>query len=133
MKRGKIVKKEGISMLDGKMTKNIEECADKYLGILDAGAVKHEEMKSQIKKKYIRGATNILKSKLNRGNIILAINSRAGSIASNGAGIKCWSKMELEELDWKTRKRMAIYRTYHAKADVDRIYLQRREVREGEL
>ena len=89
------------------MMKNIEECADKYLGILDAGAVKHEEMKGQIKKNYIRGATNILKSKLNRGNIILAINSRAGFIASNGAGIKCWSKIELEELDWKMENQKA--------------------------
>ena len=49
MKRGKVVKSEGISMLDGKM-KNIKEGGYKYLGILEADGVKHEEMKSQIKK-----------------------------------------------------------------------------------
>ena len=34
MKRGKVVKNEGINMPDGKMVKNIEEGGRKYLGIL---------------------------------------------------------------------------------------------------
>ena len=54
MKRGKVVKSEGISMPDGKMMKNIEEGGYKYLGILEADGVKHEEMKDQIKKEYFR-------------------------------------------------------------------------------
>ena len=41
MKRGKVVKSEGISMPDGKMMKNIEEGGYKYLGILEADGVKH--------------------------------------------------------------------------------------------
>ena len=58
-------------------------------------------MKDQIKKEYIRRVRNILKPKLNRGNIILAINinSRAVSIVRHGAGIISWTKIELEELD----------------------------------
>ena len=47
MKRGKVVKSEGISMPDGKMMKNIEEGGYKYLGILEADGVKHEEMKEK--------------------------------------------------------------------------------------
>ena len=54
MKRGKVVKSEGISMPDGKRMKNIEEGGYKYLGILEADGVKHEEMKDQIKKEYFR-------------------------------------------------------------------------------
>ena len=50
MKRAKVVKREGISIPDGKMMKNIEEGGYKYLGILEASGVKHEEMKGQIKK-----------------------------------------------------------------------------------
>ena len=99
MKRGKVVKSEGISMLDGNMMKNIEEVVYKYFGILEAVGVKHKEMKDQIKKEYIRRVRNILKPKLNRGNIILAINSRAVSIVRHGAGIISWTKIELEELD----------------------------------
>ena len=37
-------------MLDGKMMKDIEEGEYKYLGILEADGVKHEEMKDKIKK-----------------------------------------------------------------------------------
>ena len=65
MKRGNVVKSEGKSMPDGKMMKNIEEGRYKYLAILEADGVKHEEMKDQIKKEYIRRVRNILKSKLN--------------------------------------------------------------------
>ena len=69
MKGGKVVKSKGISMPDGY----------KYLGILEADGVKHEEMKDRIKEKYIRRVKNILKSKLNGGNIISVISSRAVS------------------------------------------------------
>ena len=109
MKRGKVAKREGISMLDGEMIKNIEEGGYKYLGTLDADGVKHEEMKCQTKKEYIRRVRNILKSKLNGGNIISAINSRAVSIVRYGAGIRNWTKMETEEVNWKTRKLMTMY------------------------
>ena len=42
MKRGKVVKSEGISISDGKMMKNIEEGGYNYLGILEADGVKNE-------------------------------------------------------------------------------------------
>ena len=50
----KVVKSEGISIPDGKAMKNIEEGGYKYLGILEVEVVKHEEIKGQIKKEYIR-------------------------------------------------------------------------------
>ena len=108
MKRRKVVTSGGISMSDGKMIKNIEEGGYKYLGILEAAGVKHEEMKSQIQKEYIRRVRNILKSKFNAGNIISAIKLRAVYIVRYGAEIISWTKMELEELDQKTRKLMTM-------------------------
>ena len=126
MKRGKVVKSEKTSMPDGKM-KDVEEGGYKYLEILEADGVKHEEMKGRIKKEYIRRVRTKLKSKLNGENIISAINSRADSIVTYGAGIISWTKMELGELDWKTRKLMIIYGAQHPKTEVDRLYLQRCE------
>ena len=133
MKRGKVVKSEEIRMPYAKMMKNIEEDGYRYLGILEADGVKREEMKYQIKKEYIIRVRNILKSKLNGENIILAINSRAVSIVRCGAGIISWTKMELEELDRTTRKLMTMYGAHHPKADVDRLYLQRWEEGSGLL
>ena len=48
-------------MPDGKMMKNIEEGGYRYLGILEADCVNHQEMKDQIKRQYIRRVRNILK------------------------------------------------------------------------
>ena len=114
-------------MPDGKMMKNIEEGGCKYLGILGADNVKYEAKKGQLKKEYIRRVRNMLKSKLNGGNIISAINSRTVSVVRYGAGIISWTKMELEELHRKTRKLMTMYVVQHPKADIDRLYLQRCE------
>ena len=97
------------------------------LGILEADDEKYEEMKGPIKKEYIRRVRNILRSKVNGGNIISAVNSRAVSIIRYEVGILSWTKMELEELDWKTGKLIAMYWVQHPKADVDRLYLQRCE------
>ena len=69
----------------------------------------------------------MLKSKLSGGNIITAINLRAVSIMRYGAGIISWTKIELEELDRRTRKLMTMCGEHHPKADVDRLYLKRRE------
>ena len=49
--------------------------------------VKHEAMKDQTKKEYIKRVRKILKSKLNGGNVISAINSRAVAVVRYGAGI----------------------------------------------
>ena len=76
---------------------------------------------------------SILKSKLNGGNVPLAIDSRAVSIARYGAGIISWTKMELEEQDRRTRKLITMYGAHHPKADVDKLYLQRCEGGRGRL
>ena len=125
MKRGKVVESDGLCMPDGTMMRNIEEGGYKYLGILEADGIKHDEMKEQLKKECIRRVRNVLKSKLNGRNIISAINSRAVSIVRYGAGIIKWTKNELEELDRKTRKLMTMYGAQNPKADVDRLYLKR--------
>ena len=66
-------------------------------------------MKGQIKEEYIRKVRSILKSKLNDGNTISAINSRPVSIVRYGAGIIILTKTELKEFNWKKRKLMTMY------------------------
>ena len=64
---------------------------------------------------------------LNGRNFISAINSGAVSIATYGAIIISLTKIELDVLDRKKRKLMTMYGAQHAKADVDRLCLQRCE------
>ena len=121
MKRGKVFKSEVISMPNENMMKNIEEGGYKYLGILETDGVRYEEIKDQIKKEHLRRVRNKLKSKLNGGNFVSAITSRAVSIVRYGTGIISWTKMELEELDQRTRRLMTMYVEHHPKVDVDRL------------
>ena len=67
----------------------------------------------------------ILKSKMNGGNIIKAINSWALPAVRYAAGIKNWKQAVLEDLDRKTRKLMSAHHALHPQSDEDRLYLPR--------
>ena len=125
MKRGKLVLCDGIEMPDGNSIREVEESGYKYLGVLEADDLKHAAMKEVICKEYFRRIRKILKSKLNGGNVVNAMNSRAVSIIRYSAGIVECTKDELRKLDRKTRRLLTINRAFHPQADVDRLYLKR--------
>ena len=50
MKGGNVVESDGLCMPDGTMMRKIEEGGYKYLGILEADGIKHDEMKQELKK-----------------------------------------------------------------------------------
>ena len=129
MKRGRLTHSEGITLRENLQIRGMKENDDgyKYLGVLEVEGIKHLEMKELVRKEYFRRVKKILKSKLNGGNTIKAINSRAVSIIRYGAGIVDWTKEELQEMDRKTRKLLTINRALHPQADVDRLYLKRSE------
>ena len=128
LKRGKKFRSEGIKLPDGQMIKSVEDDeAYKYLGILQADTIKNKEMKDIISKEYFRRIRKILKSKLNGGNTICALNSRAVSLIRYGAGIIQWTKEEIRVMDRKTRKLLTTYRSMHPQADVDRLYMKRKD------
>ncbi|XP_053114534.1 uncharacterized protein LOC128328501 isoform X2 [Hemicordylus capensis] len=126
MNRGKITKTEGIELPNGSKIKYLEEKEPyKYLGILQADNIAHTEVKRKIGSEYIRRVRKILKSKLNGGNTIQAINTWAIPVIRYTAGIIDWTQAELEMLDRKTRKIMTINHALHPRSDVDRLYLPR--------
>ena len=83
-----------------------EEESYKYLGVLEADHVLHEESKERLKKEYIK---RVKKSKLNGGNMVKAINTWALSLMRYSAGIVEWTKADLDVTDRKTRKLMTMY------------------------
>ena len=132
MKKGKMSRSEGIVLPDNQIIKGLDEGDGyKYLGMLEADELKHKEMKEIVTKEYYRRIKTILKSRLNAGNTINAINSRAVSVIRYGAGIIKWRKDELTSIDRKTRKMMTKYKALHPQADVDRLYMKRAEGVEG--
>ena len=79
IEKGKIVKSVGIEFPDSKLIKSLQERESyKYLGILEDRFLV-DEMKVKVSKKYFR-RLNKLNSKLNSGNLVQGVNTRAVSV-----------------------------------------------------
>ena len=69
----------------------------------------------------------ILKSELNSFNKIAAINTLAIPVATYSFNVINWQMREIRKNNAKTRKIMTMHRMHHPKADVERVYLARKE------
>ena len=130
MKAGKLVGVGGMELSSGEAIPELESDEGyKYFvfGILEADDIMHTEMKDKIKKEYYRRVRQLTSSKLNGGNTIRAINSRAVSLVRYSAGILKWTKDELKAIDRKTRKIMTMNKMYHPQSDTDKLYIPRIE------
>ena len=125
MKRGKVTACEGIMLNDEEVIGDVSVEGYKYLGIIERGDIAHEEMKQKTRKEYLDRVRKVMKSKLNGGNVIKAINTWAIPLIRYGAGIIDWTKNEIDEIDRKTRKMLNMYGGLHPKSNVDRLYLKR--------
>ena len=127
MKRGKVVRCEGIKLPNNEVMKEVEKEGYTYLGIVELDKIKENEMKDKTIKEYKQRLRLILKSKLNGRNKIKAINTWAVAVFRYGAGIIQWKESELKNVDRKSRKTMTMYGALHPKSDVDRLYIKRKE------
>ena len=97
----------------------------KYLGIEEIEGVQHKKMKEGLKQECRRKLRMILKSELNARNKITAIGALQIEF-----GIINWRTEEIKK-DRKTRKMLTVHKTHHPKADMDRLYVKRKEGRRG--
>jgi len=68
-----------------------------------------------------------LGTELSAKNKIQAIGSLAVPVLRYSFGIVNRHQEELQKLDWKTRKLLTIHGQHHPKADVDRLYVPRKQ------
>ena len=90
---------------------------------------KDESVKDRLSKEYVRRVKKVIRSKLNGGNMVRVINSWAVSLLRYSGGVVRWTKVELMNLDRKTRKLLIIRDALHARADGSRLYLMRSVVK----
>ena len=64
-------------------------------------------------KEYIRRIKNVLRTKLNGGNLVRGVNTWAVSLLRYSVAFVSWTKSELQPIDRKTRKLFTIYRELH--------------------
>ena len=115
MERGKIIRTDGIRLLDGQHMKDIDETGQTYLGILKTDKIKEKEMKEKFNREYLRQLRLILRSKLNGSSKIMAVNTWAASAMRCGARILKCNTDELKSLDRGTRKFMTMHGVLHPK------------------
>ena len=90
---------------------------------------KDESVKERLSKEYVRRVKKVIRSKLNGGNMVRVINSWAVSLLRYSGGVVRWTKVELMNLDRKTRKLLIIQDALHARADGSRLNLMRSVVK----
>ena len=127
IKRGKIVKMEGISLQDGQEVKGFDDSGYKYIGILQTDQLKEKETKDLFAEEYKRRLKIVPKTKLSGKKKIMAVNTWSVQIPRYSAGVAEWRSDELKELARKTRKMMTVHGALHPKSDVDLVYLPRQK------
>ena len=115
-------------MKSGKIVKSIKERQSyKYVGVPEADEVMVNEMKDKVKKEYYRRVRKVLETKLNSGNDFKAINTWKVSVVRYSAVFLAWSRLQLEEIDRRTRKLLTMHNGFHPESNVDPLNLSRSE------
>jgi hypothetical protein len=105
----------------------------KYLGIEKSFDIQYKNEKEMLKKEYLRKLRLVLGTELSAKNKIQAIGSLAVPVLRYSFGIINWHQEELQKLDRKTRKLLTIHGQHHPKADVDRLYVPRKQGGRGRM
>jgi hypothetical protein len=84
-------------------------------------------MKERLKQEYRRILRMILKSELNARNKITAIGALAVPVLRYRFGIIDGGIEEIKQIERKTRKMLTMYKVHHPKADIDKLYVKRKE------
>ena len=115
------MKPDGTELPNEKVIKSLEEGESyKYfLGVLEADEVMVNEMKDKVKKEYYRRVRKVLETKLNNGNVFKAINTWAVPVVRYSAAFLGWSRLQLEEIDRRTRMLLTMHTGFHPKSNVD--------------
>ena len=98
----------------------------KYLGILEADAIKQVEMKEKILKEHLRRTRKVLETKLYSRNLIKGINTWAVLLLRYSGPLLKWTREELKQMDQRTRKFMTMHKALHPRDDVDKLCIKKR-------
>jgi len=128
-KRGKLEKTNNVILDEKTVIKDLEqEGVYRYLGVNEGDGIQHASMKDKLKKEVTRRIRAILKTELNSKNRITAINTLAVPVITYSFNIINWNLSEIKKLDTKVRKLLTLHNMHHPKADVERLYLPRKDV-----
>jgi len=127
-KRGKLVHSQNLVIDINREIQELEEGKTyKYLRIEESEGIQHQEIKERLKWDYNRRLRMILKSELKARNKITATGALVVPVLRYSFGIINWRNEEIKKIERKTRKMLTMYKIHHPKADIDRLYVKRKE------
>ena len=99
----------------------------KYQRYYEGDGIQHAPIKEKIRKEYYTRIRLILRSELNSGNRFQAIYTLAVPVITYSFNINNCKVTEIRRLDVRTRTLLTMAKMHHPKADVDRLYLPRKD------
>jgi hypothetical protein len=128
LKRGKLISSQNLVTDNNRDIQELEQGKTyKYLGIEESEGIQHQQMKDRLKEENNRRLRIILQPELNARNKITAIGALAVPVLRYSVGIINWRLKEIKQIDRKTRKILTMYKIHNPKADIDRLYVKRKE------
>ena len=103
----------------------------KYLGIEEGDGIQHGKMKEKIRKECYRRTRGVLQSKLNVKNKLESISTLTIPVVTYSFNVVNWNLEETKRIDRKIGKLMTLNKMHHPKADVNRMYIPRKEQGRG--
>ena len=93
----------------------------------ESDGIQQSKMKEKIRREYNRRVKSILRTEFNGRNKMEAINTLAVPVVQYSFGVIDWRISELKKIDTKTRKLLNMQKMLHPKADVERLYIPRKD------
>ena len=105
---------------------NLRE-AYEYLGIEESHDIEHENEKEKFKKEYVWRLRLVLGTELSPENKFEQLGHWQYQYCDIVLELLTGAKKELQKLDRKMRKLLTTHRHHHSKADVDRLYVPKKQ------
>ena len=130
--RGRLTSMSEIKLNEDTSIKELyQEETYKYLGIDEGDRIQPVKMKEKIRKECYRRVRAILYTELNAKNKLEAINTLAIPVVTYSFNVISWNLKEIRRMDRKIRKLLTLKRMHHPKADVNIMYVPRKEGERG--
>jgi hypothetical protein len=127
LKSGKLYRKQYIWETMKTENKELDTMKTyKYLCVEDSHNIEHKKEKDRLKEEYIIRLRLILSTELSAKNKMQALGSLAIPVLRYSFRIN-WHQEEIQKLDRKTRKTLTIHGQHHPKADIDCLYVPRKD------
>ena len=127
IEKGKVMQNLKPILINGLTIKPIEEGDNyKYLGIDENISYNGPINKERVTKEYINCIRKIWNSQLSDFNKTVAHNAFAVPTLTSTVEILDWTCKEINQIDIKTRKTLAMSGSFYPNSDADRLYFCRK-------